>query len=313
MSIPDYETMMLPVLRAFGAGKNRVKDCLPDLVSAFGISEEEQAELLTSGTTTVLASRAHWARTYLSKAGLLTSPKRGWHEITDAGRALLAENPARIDNDLLRARFGEFNEWIAQSRRTAKDGDETPPDITPDDLPRRPGISPEELIGQSHREMTAALQAELLGLIQTMDPIAFERLVLQLLEAMGYGAGSLGARMTTKASGDGGIDGIIHEDALGLDAVYIQAKRYAADSKVGRPALQQFVGSLTGEGANKGVFVTTSAFSSEARDFLRRVQHRIVLIDGQEFARLMIRHNVGVRVVQTFHVKAIDENLFAEI
>lgn len=130
---------------------------------------------------------------------------------------------------------------------------------------------------------------------------------------MGYGAGSLGSRMTTKATGDGGIDGIIHEDALGLDAVYIQAKRYSPESKVGRPALQQFVGSLTGEGATKGVFVTTSSFSAEARDFLTRVQHRIVLIDGNEFAKLMIRHNVGVRVVQTVQIKAVDENTFADI
>lgn len=175
-----------------------------------------------------------------------------------------------------------------------------------------PAEAPHEAIGKAVLELEAALRDELLGHIRAMDPVDFERLVLRLLEAMGYGAGDFGARQMTKASGDGGIDGIIHEDALGLDAVYIQAKRYAADTKVGRPALQQFVGSLTGEGATKGVFVTTSAFSADAHDFVRRVQHRIVLIDGNEFARLMIRHNVGVRVVQTWHVKAIDENLFAE-
>ncbi len=309
MAIPDYETLMLTVLRAFDDGATSVKECLPTIQAAYVISDAEAAELLPSGTTTVLSSRAHWARTYLAKAGLLYSPKRGRHQITEKGRAILAKSPDRLDNEFLRREFSDFDAWIANARRTGRD------ELVNihRDAEQTPSVSPEEAITKAASEIEAELRDELLSLIRAMDPIAFERLVLRLLEAMGYGAGSLGSRMTTKATGDGGIDGIIHEDALGLDAVYIQAKRYAPDSKVGRPALQQFVGSLTGEGATKGVFVTTSSFSAEARDFLTRVQHRIVLIDGNEFARLMIRHNVGVRVMQTIHIKAVDENTFADI
>jgi restriction system protein len=165
---------------------------------------------------------------------------------------------------------------------------------------------------QAARELTSTLAADILSLVQTIDPKRFEQVVLDLLKAMGYGAGSLGSQQMTKASGDGGIDGIIHEDALGLDAVYIQAKRYASDIRVGRPAIQQFIGSLTGEGATKGVFVTTSDFSREARDYLTKVQHRVVLINGTELASLMIRHGVGVRDRRTYVIRSVDEDYFAD-
>lgn len=302
---------MLPVLEAFGQGATKVAEVLPTLKARFEISEEEAAELIPSGTTTVLANRAHWARTYMSKAGLLTSPKRGIHNITASGRQVLERGLTRLDNVTLAEISTQFEEWRSSARKTTTDtatserSTDTPPTPSRD--------TPEEALGKAVREMRVDLRDELLGLIRGMDPIAFERLVLKLLEAMGYGAGDLASKLTTKASGDGGIDGIIHEDALGLDAVYIQAKCYAAENKVGRPAIQQFVGSLTGESASKGVFVTTSSFSKEAVDFVRRVQQRIVLIDGDEFARLMIAHNVGVRIVQTYEIKAVDENVFAEI
>lgn len=224
---------------------------------------------------------------------------------------MLVSGITRIDNSALRANSREFDEWLSVARRGARG---QMPQSEAGVMPEAPlGLSPEETIAAAIAELGAGLREELLDLVRSMDPIGFERLVLRLLESMGYGGGSLGSRLHTRASGGGGIDGIIHEDALGLDAVYVQAKRYAADSAVGRPALQQFVGSLTGEGATKGVFVTTSRFSAEARDFLRRVQHRVVLIDGEELARLMIRHNVGVRVVHTYEVKAVDENMFADI
>lgn len=309
MPVPDYETLMRPVLAAFGSGATSVRECLPIIREQFEITDEEAGELLPSGSTTVLASRVHWARTYLAKAGLLESPKRGVHQITAAGQRMLASGVTRIDNAALRASSRDFDEWLSAARRGARGPmpeSETGSEATT-------GLSPEETIARALAELGAGLREELLDLVRSMDPIGFERLVLRLLEKMGYGAGSLGSRLHTRASGDGGIDGIIHEDALGLDAVYVQAKRYAADSAVGRPALQQFVGSLTGEGATKGVFVTTSRFSTEARDFLRRVQHRVVLIDGEELARLMIRHNVGVRVVNTYEVKAVDENMFADL
>lgn len=312
MAIPDFQTLMLPVLQGFGRGATTIKEILPEIQAQFNISGEEAAELNPSGTATVLANRAHWARTYMSKAGLLTSPKRGIHLITEEGKQVLSGHLKRLDISILAELSHKFEDWRSASRNSNISTDPDQNDLAESALTKQ-SATPEESLGQAIREMQAELKDELLSLLRGMDPIAFERLVLKLLEAMGYGAGDLANKLTTKASGDGGIDGIIHEDALGLDAVYIQAKRYAAENKVSRPAIQQFVGSLTGESANKGVFVTTSGFSAEAKDFVRRVQQRIVLIDGDEFARLMIRHNVGVRTVQTYEIKAVDENVFAEI
>jgi restriction system protein len=312
MPVPDYETLMLPVLRAFGAGATSVRDCLPSLMREFAITEAEAEMLLPSGTTSVLSSRAHWARTYLSKAGLIRSPRRGVHQITPRGEELLKSAPIRIDNAFLRSSYGDFNDWLKTARSPRGPGD---PSANVDILPEPaelPSAPPDEVIRTAHAEMEAALADDLLAQLQTMNPVRFEKVVLDLLGAMGYGTGDFGTSMTTRASGDGGIDGIIHEDALGLDAVYIQAKRYAPENKVSRPAIQQFVGSLTGEGATKGVFVTTSGFSAEARDYLRRVQHRIVLIDGPELARRMIRHGVGVRVRETVTIKGIDADYFDE-
>ena len=303
MPVPDYETLMLPVLRLIASGAKNVSECLPTLKDEFGISDEEARELIPSGRITVLQSRAHWARTYLSKAGLLHSSKRNLHLATDLGRQLLAKNPQRIDNKVL-DQFSGFNEW-----RTAGAGQvEQPPEIAPAVV--EDSQTPEEAIASAHAILNAALRDELLGLLQEITPQQFERLILDLLGAMGYGGGDLANGMMTKASGDGGIDGIINEDALGLDAVYIQAKRYSPENKVSRPDIQRFVGSLTGEGATKGVFVTTSDFSREARDYLIRVQHRIVLINGQMLARLMVEHGVGVRARSTYVVKGIDEDYF---
>lgn len=309
MSIPDYETLMLPVLKAFDQGAETVKDCLPTIKRHFNVSDDEALELLPSGSTTILSSRVHWARTYLSKAELLESPKRGSHRITESGRALLATRPECVNNELLERISPAFRDWRERSKNGAK------PTGEPVSVPEadKASITPDEALARAVTEKNAELKDELLALVREMDPIAFERLVLRLLDAMGYGAGDLAKKLTTKASGDGGIDGIIHEDALGLDAVYVQAKRYRAENTVSRPAIQQFVGSLSGESASKGVFVTTSRFSAEAREYLKTVPLRIVLIDGDEFAKLMMDHNVGVRIVQMYEIKAIDENVFAEI
>lgn len=300
MPIPDYETLMLPVLKAFNQGAETVKGCLPAIKREFNISDEEALELLPSGSTTILSSRVHWARTYLSKAELLESPKRGSHRITKSGQALLAKQPEQVNNDLLERISREFRDWRERSRNGVKSSNDVI--LTPKH--NKAPITPDEALSLAVAEKGAELKEELLALVREMDPIAFERLVLRLLEAMGYGAGDLAKKLTTKASGDGGIDGIIHEDALGLDAVYVQAKRYGPENTVG---------SLSGESATKGVFVTTSKFSTESRDYLKTVPLRIVLIDGGEFAKLMIDHNVGVRVAQTYEIKAIDENVFAEI
>ncbi|NKK43482.1 restriction endonuclease [Rhizobium leguminosarum] len=316
MAIPDYETLMLPVLRMFDEGAPNVAACIPSLQKQFSINDDEAAELLPSGRITVLQSRAHWARTYLAKAGLLTSPRRNLHVITDVGREVLKSNPERIDNDTL-AQFQGFRDWITRSRQgdgTTDVVDDTQRKVVVEDTtPIDERQTPEDAMAAASGLLDAALRDELLALLQQLSPQRFERLILDLLIAMGYGGGDLANGLMTKASGDGGIDGIIHEDALGLDAVYVQAKRYASDNRVSRPDVQRFIGSLTGEGATKGVFVTTSDFSKEAHEYLTRVQHRVVLINGQRLARLMIQHGVGVRVRQTYKLQSIDEDYFADV
>lgn len=329
--MPDYETLMRPVLEAFAEREAGVKDLLPGLAERFELTAEDFDALLPSGRTTVLASRAHWARTYLAKAGLLESPRRGRHRITDAGRALLRAHGGPINNGVL-SQFEGFGDW--RLARTASDDAETtevmghevhyklvPPSArenTPDTVPQHPplrdaeSLTPAEVIAAAHRELTAATVDELLHLVRSMDPTRFEQVIVDLLLAMGYGGGDRSMGRQLGRSGDGGIDGVIDEDALGLDAVYIQAKRYAPGNTVGRPAIQQFIGSLTGEGATKGVFVTTSTFSNDATAYVDRVQQRVVLIDGIRLARLMIQHDVGVRTRQTYAVKTVDEDYFAD-
>jgi restriction system protein len=306
MPIPDFQTAMLPVLRAFNNGAQSVADVLPSLQAEFGVTEQEAEELLPSGRVTTLQSRAHWARTYLSKAGLLSSPNRNRHVITDAGKKLLSTDPIRIDMKTLE----QFPAYLAWREK------EHPSSVVPRSSPvadlNPSSETPEERMERDFTFIESSLTDDLLAAVQAMTPARFERLILDLLTKMGYGAGNLANSQMTKASGDGGIDGIINEDALGLDAVYIQAKRYAPDSKVGRPALQAFVGSLTGEGANKGVFVTTSDFSKEAKDYLNKVQHRIVLINGERLARLMIQYEVGVRALKTYALRSVDEGYFTD-
>lgn len=302
MSVPDYETLMLPVLKLFASGAKNVSECVPAIKQQFAITDEEAEELLPSGRVTVLQSRTHWARTYLAKAGLLESPKRNLHVITQLGRDVLARNPAAIDNRYL-DQFGSFSEW----RTSAGSGGEAQNSpVRIDD-----NQTPEDAIESANKLLQSALRDELLGMLYDLSPQRFERVILDLLAAMGFGNGNLANGHMTKTTGDGGIDGIIFEDALGLDAVYIQAKRYAPDNKVSRPDIQRFVGSLSGEGATKGVFVTTSDFSKEAKDYIQRVQHRIVLIDGQQFASLMLKHGVGVRVRATYTIQSVDEDYFA--
>lgn len=267
--------------------------------------------MLPSGRITLLASRAHRARTYLANAGCLSSPKRNTHVITERGKALLRSHPDRIDNSVL-TQFPEFLAWRSKSSASGGSVDGTFHTNQGAGIPDA-GRTPEDLIDTAYTAIEEVLVVELLEAVHALTPTRFEQLIVDLLLAMGYGGGerSMGERIGK--SGDGGIDGIINEDALGLDAVYIQAKRYAVDSKVGRPALQAFVGSLTGEGATKGVFVTTSDFSKEARDYLNKVQHRIVLVNGDRLARLMIQHEVGVRARKTYVMRSVDEDYFSDI
>ena len=305
MPIPAYETMMRAFLEAIDLGAQNVSEALPHIKTVFQITEDEAEEMLPSGKMSVLASRAHWSRTYLGAAGCLTSPQRNVHEITPRGKDMLKAHPLRIDN----AALSVFPEFVAWRKKSAAPNSVNPPTS----LPPTSAQTPEDQIATAFGELEGVLASELLDTILTVSSTRFEQLIVDLLIAMGYGGGDHAMGERIGKSGDGGIDGIINEDALGLDAVYIQAKRYASDNKIGRPALQAFVGSLTGEGANKGVFVTTSDFSKEARDYVQRVQQRIVLINGERLARLMIQHEVGVRARRIYTLRSIDEDYFAEI
>ena len=304
MPIPSMKDFFIPCLRLLSGSARNAKDCLPHLQKEFGLSADEMDELIPSGTRTRVFDRADWAIFHLMKAGLVDRPKRGVYVTSDKGAVVLA-TPGVV------LRLAELKSvWTAQN---PSDESTSGPDLAllnaKDDEPAQ---NPEDSLAAAHAVLENALSEQLLDHLQAMSPIRFERLILDLLTKMGYGAGNLANSHMTKASGDGGIDGIINEDALGLDAVYVQAKRWKPESKVSRPDLQAFVGSLTGEGANKGVFVTTSDFSREAREYLNKVQHRIVLINGERLARLMIQHEVGVRARRSFVIRSVDEDYFAD-
>lgn len=307
MSLPDYQTLMAPVLRLTAEGHERVPDMLPVIAREFALDTEAMGEVLPSGRTSVIASRLHWARTYLSKAGLVAPIRRGAFQVTDRGRAVLASHPGPIDIAFLE-QFGDFVAWRERSRvRGSRQGGAAIVVVEP-----KPDVArtPEERIAGAVAELESLLADDLLGRLLEGSPAFFERAVVDLLVAMGYGRGRDGAGRLLGRSGDGGLDGVIKEDKLGLDAIYVQAKRYARDNSVGRPAIQQFVGSLTGEGAQKGVFVTTSSFTADARRYVDRVSQRLILIDGDDLTRLMIAHGVGVRTIRTVDVRQIDENFF---
>ncbi len=310
MPIPDYQSLMLPVLRLAAEGEKRVADVEDRIADDLGLTAEEREELLPSGRQRVLHNRIHWAKFYMSKAGLIASPARGRFVATDAGRALLAQNPERVDVKLLLKR-PEFREFYKSSNSAGTDADSSQGEIESRDLGST-SVTPEEQIEASYQAVVAALRADLLDRIGQNSPAFFEGLIVDLLVAMGYGGSHKSAAAQLGRSGDGGVDGVVNEDRLGLDRVYVQAKRYAATNSIGRPDVQAFVGSLVGLGATKGVFVTTSTFSPQARDFVKHLSQRVILIDGRQLADLMIEHGVGVRVSRAIEFKRLDEDFFAE-
>ncbi|MDD7973331.1 restriction endonuclease [Roseinatronobacter alkalisoli] len=307
MPVPDFQTLIRPVLQLFSEGKTSVKECIEPLKERLGITEEDAQETLQSGQT-VLYNRAHWARTYLGKAGMLESPRRGTHLITQQGRDFLLKAPDRITISDLK----EYHNFLDWHNQTAGAEDEADSSSTLEALEDAASLTPEDIIENAKEKIDLALAEELISALFQMSPIGFEKLILDLLQAMGFGRGKAEYKRLTPATGDGGIDGVINEDALGLDAVYIQAKRYAENNKVSRPDIQRFVGSLTGESATKGVFVTTSDFSREAVAYIDRIQQRVVLINGKTLARLMIEYDVGVRVRSVVKIKSLDEDYFSE-
>jgi restriction system protein len=307
MAIPDYQTLMLPVLQLGSEGEQRVADVVDLLADRLGLTDEERQKLLPSGRQRVLHNRIHWAKFYLTKAGFLSSPGRGRFSATQLGKEVLADKPARIDVSVLMKQpaFREFyrNESNAVSN-TAGAGS----DIGSNES----ATTPEEQIEAAYQALEDTLRADLLDRIAKNSPSFFEQLIVELLVAMGYGGSHKNAATQLGRSGDGGVDGLINEDRLGLDRVYVQAKRYTAGNAVGRPDVQAFVGSLVGLGATKGVFVTTSTFSAQARDFVKHLSQRVVLLDGANLADLMMEHGVGVRTSRTIEFRRLDEDFFEE-
>lgn len=296
---------MLPVLRSVADGKeHRLADVRTVLAEQIGLTDEDLALKIPSGAP-VFNSRVHWAVTYLAQAGLLRRPRRGVVELTDRGNEVLAEAPASVDNSLL-ARYPEFLELKMRARAGQQDA--AAAELTPGPLASSKG-TPREQLADAVEEANAAVAAELLNRIRDREPAFLEQLVLRLLTAMGYG-GRAGAAEHLGRSGDQGLDGVIRQDALGLDRVYVQAKRYGAEHSVGRPEIQAFVGALHGAQADRGVFIATSRFTAEARDYAERVPARLVLIDGVRLTELMVLHNVGVQEEQTFTLKRVDEDFF---
>ena len=302
MAIPDYQTCMLPFLRHMSDGADHtLRDAEESLAEHFKLTSTERAELLPSGQQGVFKNRIGWARTYLKKAGLLESPKRGVFKITARGLKTIASVPTRIDAKYLE-QFPEFVEFrdVSKPESGSVAAVELPPSKT----------TPEEAIELAHQGLREQLAAELITRILSCSPTFFEQLVVELLVKMGYGGSRRDAGERIGQTGDGGIDGIIKEDRLGLDTIFIQAKRW--QGSVGRPEIQKFVGALQGQRAKKGVFITTSSYTAEAADYATRIDTKVVLIDGKQLAGLMIDFDVGVASAATYVVKRIDSDYFEE-
>jgi restriction system protein len=304
MGIPDYQTLMLPVLQLAAKGEVTNKACVDSIADQFALTPEEREQLLSSGKQTIIANRVHWAGTYMTKAGLIERPRRGTLTATDRGRAVLRQNPPSIDNKFL-AQFQEFQEFKGRSKEKGKSEALDP--LTTSHASETVA-TPEEQIEIAAQEMHSALRDELLSRIGSAEPAFFERLIVDLMLAMGYGASGSGQHLGK--THDGGIDGIINEDPLGLDVVFLQAKRYAPENKIGVEKIREFAGSLDERGAVKGVFVTTSSFAQGARNYAERSPKRLILIDGEELTRLLVRYSVAVRTFRTVELKKIDADYF---
>lgn len=301
--IPDYQSIMLPLLEKISDGKeHKMRNVTDELAIKLGVTEDEQKELLPSGAAPVFYNRTAWAKTYLKKAGLIDSPKQEIITISKRGLEVLKNKPSAINIKFLK-QFSEFVEF-----QSAKHEDES--DI--ENSEEQSSQTPEELLETAHQKIRKSLASELLNKVVEMSPAFFERLVVELLVKMGYGGSIKDAGNAIGKSGDEGIDGTIKEDRLGLDIIYIQAKRWRPGIAVGRPELQKFVGALAGQGAKKGIFITTSSFTKEAFEYTPRNETKIVLIDGEQLAQLMIDYNLGCTTQQTYELKKIDSDYFGE-
>ena len=280
-----------------------IRDLFGVLAKEFSLTEDDLREMLPSGATTTLGSRVSWACTYMKKAGLLLAPKRGCVSITPRGLEALAKKPAAINAAFLK-QYPEFRAFQTKGKNTEQENDTGSQELSL-------GKTPHEAIESGYQKLRAQLADDLLETVKSCSPAFFERLVVDLLVKMGYGGSLADAGRAVGKSGDGGIDGIIKEDKLGLDVIYIQAKRWDTNS-IGRPQVQQFAGALQGQRAGKGIFITTSSFTDDAREFVKGIGSKIVLVDGDELANLMIDHGIGVATAATYEVKRIDSDYFTE-
>lgn len=301
MTIPDFQTIMLPLLQFFADGKEHsIHEALDNLAKTFSLTQDELSELLQSGKQTSFYNRVGWARTYLAKSGLMEMTRRSYYKITPRGKNELQKNPARIDMKYLE----QFPEYIR-----FRDKENPPKTGNGPKIGVVTGIkTPEETLEYAYQEIRNNLAHEFLASVKKSLPVFFEQLVVELLVKMGYGGSRREAARAVGQAGDEGIDGIIDEDRLGLDSIYIQAKRWEA--VVGRPEIQKFVGALAGKKARKGIFITTSNFSDEAVKFASSIEYKVVLIDGKRLADLMIDYDVGVTVSSTYQLKRIDSDYF---
>jgi restriction system protein len=303
MSVPDYQNFMLPLLKCLEDRQvHSLKEIYDTLAEQFQLTEEELTEVLPSGKQSKFKNRVGWARTYLKKAGLLQTINRGEFQITDTGLEVLRNNPAGINSKYLE-RFSSFLEFKNKSQKSLSNKEAIEPE-------EESVKTPKEILESSYLELRSNLSEELLDMIKSCSPAFFEELVVDLLVAMGYGGSRTDAAQVLGKSGDEGIDGIIKEDKLGLDVLYIQAKRW--QSSVGRPSIQTFAGSLEGKRTKKGIFITTSTYTPGALEYVKNIEKKIILIDGEYLAELMIDYNIGVSKQEEYVIKNIDHDYFIE-
>ncbi len=307
MAVPDYQGVMLPLLR-FAAQKGTeisTSEAVEALAEELGLSEDDLKEMLPSGIQSTFVNRVGWASTYMKKAGLLEATRRGFYQITDRGKDLLKKQPKVINVKLLK-QYPEFLQF--QQLKGTRSGDKVTESKRTTDIST---ATPSEALEAAYENLRDELADELLTRLKKISPAFFERIVVELLVKMGYGGSRADAGKAIGRSGDGGIDGIIKEDKLGLDVVYIQAKRWD-NNPVGRPDVMQFAGALQAQRASKGIFITTSRFTDDARSYVSQIGSKIVLIDGEQLTSLMIEHDVGVSTVSLYPVKKVDSDYFEE-
>lgn len=301
--IPDYQSLMRPVLEESVDGEVKIRDVVDLLADRYQLTEDERADLLQSGKQTRFANRVHWAKSYLKHAGLIRATRRAHFIITDRGKETLADTNAIINNSYL-ARFEEFQEFQARTGNANKTGKQSQTEVIALEA------TPDELLRAAHKNINDALAEDLIDRVQEGTPAFFENLIVDLLLAMGYGGTSEDAGRALGQSGDNGVDGVIDQDPLGVDQIYVQAKRYADGNTIGPGAIRDFFGALSLKRAQKGIFVTTSTFSPAAKNTADDLEKRIVLIDGAQLARLMIRYNIGCHDEEILHLKKIEEDFF---